>query len=200
MKIVSINNLKPGMVISEDVFSYHGQCLAKQNTPVTLQLIEHLKFYQIASVSIFPENHGDRNSSTMTAQRLETYSQRIRRSPEFQRFKTDYTKKVSFMKENINNFIANDEDLNVDQLLDEATSSIDTRTEIKIQEAFAKMMKGRTSFIVAHRLSTIQEADIILVMKDGHIIEQGRHEELLAQKGFYANLYESQFVNTSSQA
>ena len=96
MKIVSINNLKPGMVISEDVFSYHGQCLAKQNTPVTLQLIEHLKFYQIASVSIFPENHGDRNSSTMTAQRLETYSQRIRRSPEFQRFKTDYTKKVSF--------------------------------------------------------------------------------------------------------
>ena len=105
MKIVSINNLKPGMVISEDVFSYHGQCLAKQNTPVTLQLIEHLKFYQIASVSIFPENHGDRNSSTMTAQRLETYSQRIRRSPEFQRFKTDYTKKVSFMKENINNFI-----------------------------------------------------------------------------------------------
>lgn len=91
----------------------------KQNTPVTLQLIEHLKFYQIASVSIFPENHGDRNSSTMTAQRLETYSQRIRRSPEFQRFKTDYTKKVSFMKENINNFIVNDEDLNVDQLLDE---------------------------------------------------------------------------------
>ena len=90
MKIVSINNLKPGMVISEDVFSYHGQCLAKQNTPVTLQLIEHLKFYQIASVSIFPENHGDRNSSTMTARRLETYSQRIRRSPEFQRFKTDY--------------------------------------------------------------------------------------------------------------
>ena len=107
------------MVISEDVFSYHGQCLAKQNTPVTLQLIEHLKFYQIASVSIFPENHGDRNSSTMTARRLETYSQRIRRSPEFQRFKTDYTKKVSFMKENINNFIVNDEDLNVDQLLDE---------------------------------------------------------------------------------
>ena len=85
-------------------------------------------------------------------------------------------------------------------ILDEATSSIDTRTEIKIQEAFARMMKGRTSFIVAHRLSTIQEADIILVMKDGHIIEQGRHEELLAQKGFYANLYESQFVNTSSQA
>ena len=81
-----------------------------------------------------------------------------------------------------------------------APISIDTRTEIKIQEAFAKMMKGRTSFIVAHRLSTIQEADIILVMKDGHIIEQGRHEELLAKKGFYANLYESQFVNTSSQA
>lgn len=85
-------------------------------------------------------------------------------------------------------------------ILDEATSSIDTRTEIRIQKAFAKMMKGRTSFIVAHRLSTIQEADIILVMKDGHIIEQGRHEELLAKKGFYANLYESQFVNTSSQA
>lgn len=119
MKIVSINNLKPGMVISEDVFSYQGQCLAKQNTPVTLQLIEHLKFYQVASVSVFPEDHGNHNSSTMTAHRLETYSQRIRRSPEFQKFKTDYTKKVSFMKENINNFIVNDEYLNVDQLLDE---------------------------------------------------------------------------------
>ena len=85
-------------------------------------------------------------------------------------------------------------------ILDEATSSIDTRTEIRIQKAFAKMMQGRTSFIVAHRLSTIQEADVILVMKDGKIIEQGKHEELLAKKGFYANLYESQFVNTSSQA
>ena len=79
--------------------------------------------------------------------------------------------------------------------LDEATSSIDTRTEIKIQNAFAKMMKGRTSFIVAHRLSTIQEADIILVMKDGSIIEQGNHEELLAKNGFYANLYNSQFAH-----
>lgn len=78
-------------------------------------------------------------------------------------------------------------------ILDEATSSIDTRTEIKIQEAFARMMKGRTSFIVAHRLSTIREADIILVMKDGHIIEQGNHETLLKQQGFYANLYNSQF-------
>ena len=78
-------------------------------------------------------------------------------------------------------------------ILDEATSSIDTRTEIKIQEAFAKMMEGRTSFIVAHRLSTIREADIILVMKDGNIIEQGNHETLLAEKGFYANLYNSQF-------
>ena len=85
-------------------------------------------------------------------------------------------------------------------ILDEATSSIDTRTEIRIQKAFAKMMQGRTSFIVAHRLSTIQEADVILVMKDGKIIEQGKHEELLAKKGFYANLYESQFVNTSSEA
>lgn len=80
-------------------------------------------------------------------------------------------------------------------ILDEATSSIDTRTEIKIQNAFAKMMKGRTSFIVAHRLSTIQEADIILVMKDGSIIEQGKHEELLAKNGFYANLYNSQFAH-----
>ena len=80
-------------------------------------------------------------------------------------------------------------------ILDEATSSIDTRTEIKIQNAFAKMMKGRTSFIVAHRLSTIQEADIILVMKDGSIIEQGNHEELLAKNGFYANLYNSQFAH-----
>ena len=75
------------MVISEDVFSYHGQCLAKQNTPVTLQLIEHLKFYQIASVSIFPENHGDRNSSTMTAQRLETYSQRSAEARNFKDLK-----------------------------------------------------------------------------------------------------------------
>lgn len=79
-------------------------------------------------------------------------------------------------------------------ILDEATSSIDTRTELKIQEAFGKMMQGRTSFIVAHRLSTIQSADVILVMKDGNIIEQGNHEELLKQKGFYANLYESQFA------
>ena len=78
-------------------------------------------------------------------------------------------------------------------ILDEATSSIDTRTEIKIQEAFARMMKGRTSFIVAHRLSTIQEADIILVMRDGNIIEQGSHRELLARDGFYTKLYNSQF-------
>lgn len=79
-------------------------------------------------------------------------------------------------------------------ILDEATSSIDTRTEIKIQEAFSRMMQGRTSFIVAHRLSTIQEADVILVMKDGHIIEQGNHESLLAKNGFYAKLYNSQFA------
>ncbi len=79
-------------------------------------------------------------------------------------------------------------------ILDEATSSIDTRTEMKIQNAFAKMMEGRTSFIVAHRLSTIQEADIILVMKDGHILEQGNHEELLKQGGFYSELYNSQFA------
>ena len=79
-------------------------------------------------------------------------------------------------------------------ILDEATSSIDTRTEIKIQNAFAKMMEGRTSFIVAHRLSTIQSADVIMVMKDGNIIEQGNHETLLAKGGFYANLYNSQFA------
>ena len=79
-------------------------------------------------------------------------------------------------------------------ILDEATSSIDTRTEIKIQNAFNKLMEGRTSFIVAHRLSTIQSADVILVMKDGHIIEQGDHEELLAKNGFYKKLYESQFA------
>ena len=78
-------------------------------------------------------------------------------------------------------------------ILDEATSSIDTRTEIKIQEAFQRMMKGRTSFIVAHRLSTIKEADTILVMKEGNIIEQGSHEELLQKNGFYKKLYESQF-------
>ena len=79
--------------------------------------------------------------------------------------------------------------------LDEATSSIDTRTEVKIQEAFNTMMKGRTSFIVAHRLSTIQEADLILVMRDGHIVEQGNHQELLAKRGFYAQLYQSQFAH-----
>lgn len=79
-------------------------------------------------------------------------------------------------------------------ILDEATSSIDTRTELKIQNAFARMMQGRTSFIVAHRLSTIKEADVILVMRDGNIIEQGNHEKLLAQNGFYAELYNSQFA------
>ena len=79
-------------------------------------------------------------------------------------------------------------------ILDEATSSIDTRTEIRIQKAFAKMMEGRTSFIVAHRLSTIKEADRILVMKDGKIIEQGTHDTLLEKNGFYAQLYNSQFA------
>ncbi len=79
-------------------------------------------------------------------------------------------------------------------ILDEATSSIDTRTEQRIQRAFAKLMRGRTSFIVAHRLSTIKEADLILVMNNGNIIEQGTHEELLKQNGFYARLYNSQFA------
>ena len=79
-------------------------------------------------------------------------------------------------------------------ILDEATSSIDTRTEIRIQRAFAKLMEGRTSFIVAHRLSTIQNADIILVMKDGNIIEQGNHESLMAAGGFYKELYNSQYA------
>ena len=79
--------------------------------------------------------------------------------------------------------------------LDEATSSIDTRTEIRIQKAFDTMMQGRTSFIVAHRLSTIREADVILVMRDGHIVEQGKHEELLKRNGFYASLYHSQFAH-----
>ena len=80
-------------------------------------------------------------------------------------------------------------------ILDEATSSIDTRTEKKIQDAFAKLMEGRTSFIVAHRLSTIREADVILVMRDGRIIEQGTHSSLLEKKGFYHKLYYSQFAN-----
>ena len=80
-------------------------------------------------------------------------------------------------------------------ILDEATSSIDTRTELRIQKAFLTMMKGRTSFIVAHRLSTIREADVIIVMKDGKIIEQGNHESLLQENGFYATLYNSQFAN-----
>ena len=79
-------------------------------------------------------------------------------------------------------------------ILDEATSSIDTRTELRIQAAFAKLMKGRTSFIVAHRLSTIRSADQILVMRDGKIIEQGTHDTLMAQNGFYTQLYNSQFA------
>ena len=79
--------------------------------------------------------------------------------------------------------------------LDEATSSIDTRTEMRIQKAFDTMMQGRTSFIVAHRLSTIQEADVILVMRNGQIIEQGNHEELLKKRGFYSELYRSQFAH-----
>ena len=79
-------------------------------------------------------------------------------------------------------------------ILDEATSSIDTRTELKIQDAFGRMMEGHTSFIVAHRLSTIRTADVILVMKDGHIIEQGNHRQLMEEKGFYYNLYQSQFL------
>ena len=83
-------------------------------------------------------------------------------------------------------------------ILDEATSSIDTRTEIKIQEAFATLMKGRTSFIVAHRLSTIRDADLILVMKDGNIIEQGTHTALLEKNGFYSRLYNSQFEATEA--
>ena len=78
-------------------------------------------------------------------------------------------------------------------ILDEATSSVDTRTEIQIQNAMDNLMKGRTSFVIAHRLSTIKDADIILVMKDGDIVEQGNHEELLAKGGFYAGLYNSQF-------
>jgi len=79
-------------------------------------------------------------------------------------------------------------------ILDEATSNIDTRTEINIQETFNKIMMGRTSFIIAHRLSTIRQADIILVLKDGQIIEQGNHDELLSKNGFYSTLYNSQFV------
>ena len=80
-------------------------------------------------------------------------------------------------------------------ILDEATSSIDTNTELKIQDAFNTIMSGKTSFIVAHRLSTIKEADIILVMKDGNVIEKGNHKELLEKKGFYFELYNSQFIN-----
>ena len=82
-------------------------------------------------------------------------------------------------------------------ILDEATSSVDTRTEIQIQKAMNNLMKGRTSFVIAHRLSTIRDADVILVMKDGDIAEQGTHEELLAKGGFYAQLYNSQFEKTA---
>ena len=82
-------------------------------------------------------------------------------------------------------------------ILDEATSSVDTRTEIKIQEAMDKLTKGRTSFVIAHRLSTIKNADIILVLKDGDIIESGNHQQLMEQKGFYADLYNSQFEQVS---
>ena len=84
-------------------------------------------------------------------------------------------------------------------ILDEATSSVDTRTEIQIQQAMDNLVKGRTSFVIAHRLSTIKDADLILVMKDGDIIEQGNHEELLARNGFYANLYNSQFERTVTE-
>ena len=83
-------------------------------------------------------------------------------------------------------------------MLDEATSSVDTRTEIQIQNAMDNLMKGRTSFVIAHRLSTIKDADVILVMKDGDIVEQGNHEELLAKGGFYADLYNSQFDEAES--
>ncbi len=82
-------------------------------------------------------------------------------------------------------------------ILDEATSSVDTRTEIQIQKAMDTLMKGRTSFVIAHRLSTIRDADLILVMKDGDIVEQGNHEELIAKNGFYAELYNSQFEKTA---
>ena len=82
-------------------------------------------------------------------------------------------------------------------ILDEATSSVDTRTEIQIQKAMDNLMKSRTSFVIAHRLSTIRDSDLILVLKDGNIIEQGNHEELMAKKGFYADLYNSQFAKTA---
>lgn len=84
-------------------------------------------------------------------------------------------------------------------ILDEATSSIDTRTEIRVQKAFSRMMEGRTSFIVAHRLSTIREADVILVMRDGRIVEKGRHKELLRKNGFYAEIYNSQFAPSTGE-
>jgi ATP-binding cassette subfamily B protein len=83
-------------------------------------------------------------------------------------------------------------------ILDEATSSVDTRTEIRIQKAMDNLMRGRTSFVIAHRLSTIKDADIILVMKDGDIVEQGSHDELIAKKGFYADLYNSQFESNGA--
>ena len=85
-------------------------------------------------------------------------------------------------------------------ILDEATSSVDTRTEVLIQKAMDNLMKGRTSFVIAHRLSTIRDADMILIMKDGDIVEQGNHEELLAKGGFYADLYNSQFEKTTEVA
>ena len=84
-------------------------------------------------------------------------------------------------------------------ILDEATSSVDTRTEILIQKAMVDLMKGRTSFVIAHRLSTIRDADIILVIKDGDIVEQGKHEQLLAANGFYSQLYKSQFEMASAE-
>ena len=85
-------------------------------------------------------------------------------------------------------------------ILDVATSSVDTRTEVQIQKAMDTLMKGRTSFVIAHRLSTIRDADVILVMKDGDIVEQGNHEELIAKGGFYADLYNSQFEKTTECA
>ena len=82
-------------------------------------------------------------------------------------------------------------------ILDEATSSVDTRTEVRIQKAMDYLMKGRTSFVIAHRLSTIRDADLILFMKDGNIVEQGNHDELMSKNGFYADLYNSQFIKTA---
>ena len=122
MSVISINNLKPGMIISEDIYSYHGQCLAKRDTVITQQLITHLRFYHVASACVFPDSYSEELLSAQILCGPETYSQHIKKTPEFKKFRLHYDQKVDFLKDNINGFIKNDAELNVDELLNETIS------------------------------------------------------------------------------